>query len=234
MTSTILVVENNLQFREATVGLLSQWGDFNVLPASDFEAARKAASEVSLDLVMLDIDSPDVRIELWQDFTRDYPELPVIALSDFEHVATKSLESGSVEFQKKPVRIQELVTRMLGLLDPVGKKNRRCYRIGDLAFNPLGQTIARPSGTLIRLTPSESGILRHLANADGRTVSFDQLDQKVLGNASNTSCNAVRTHISALRAKIEAEPGLPQYIVTVRNNGYKLVDCQPVPCESRD
>ena len=45
---------------------------------------------------------------------------------------------------------------------------------------------------------------------------------------SEQRLNALRVHVSRLRAKLEPEPNQPRYILTVRGVGYRLAAAEPV------
>ena len=70
-----------------------------------------------------------------------------------------------------------------------------------------------------RITEREREILRVLAAANGETVPRDALAEQ--GSASNE--RTIDVQINRLRRKIEADPGNPLYLQTVRGIGYKLV-----------
>ena len=73
------------------------------------------------------------------------------------------------------------------------------------------------------LTPTEFEILWILCENRGKVISSQRLFEEVwheeyLKNSNNT----VMVHIRHLREKLEAEPGAPQFLRTVRGIGYKL------------
>lgn len=65
-------------------------------------------------------------------------------------------------------------------------------------------------------------LLRKLAENRGHIVTYDALCAAVWG-ADYYGCeNSLGVHIRHLREKLEAEPGAPQFLRTVRGIGYKL------------
>jgi DNA-binding response OmpR family regulator len=48
------------------------------------------------------------------------------------------------------------------------------------------------------------------------------------------STRTVDVHIARLRQKLEADPATPEFIVTVRGLGYKLVNCSSRPARGFD
>jgi DNA-binding response OmpR family regulator len=51
-----------------------------------------------------------------------------------------------------------------------------------------------------------------------------QLLDKVQGSAYEGYERAIDSHIKNLRKKVEPDPDLPKYIITVRGIGYKLAE----------
>jgi DNA-binding response OmpR family regulator len=76
----------------------------------------------------------------------------------------------------------------------------------------------------VELTPTEFELLKVLAEAPGRVYSRMQLLDKVQGSAYEGYERAIDSHIKNLRKKVEPDPYLPRYIVTVRGVGYKLAE----------
>jgi len=75
---------------------------------------------------------------------------------------------------------------------------------------------------ILDLTPKEFDLLVFLARNRGLVFSRKQLLEKVWGYDYAGATRTVDVHIRWLRKKIEADPGKPERIVTVRSVGYKL------------
>ena len=82
--------------------------------------------------------------------------------------------------------------------------------------------VTLPEGKTLALTATELALLRKLAENRGHIVTYDALCAAVWG-ADYYGCeNSLGVHIRHLREKLEAEPGAPQFLRTVRGIGYKL------------
>ena len=108
----ILVAEDNPSNRELFRELLESWG-YEVVEAVDGEAALKAASEGSLDAVLLDIQMPlldgyEVLRRLRQD--PKLAHLRVMALTAFAMRGDreKALAAGFDSYHSKPINGQVL------------------------------------------------------------------------------------------------------------------------------
>jgi len=95
-----------------------------------------------------------------------------------------------------------------------------------VSVNDLNIDVARRRATLgavaLDLTPKEFDLLAFLASNRGLVFSREQLLEKVWDYDYAGDTRTVDVHIRWLRKKIEADPGKPKRIVTVRSVGYKL------------
>jgi predicted ATPase/DNA-binding winged helix-turn-helix (wHTH) protein len=80
--------------------------------------------------------------------------------------------------------------------------------------------VERPEGAA-RLTRTELRALRYLVEREERPVTVDELLVDVWGYKAGVRSRTVITTISRLRAKIEADPARPRFLVTVPD-GYLL------------
>jgi len=74
------------------------------------------------------------------------------------------------------------------------------------------------------LTAREFEILQYLAENKGRVISRERLYEAIWGEDGFGCDNTVMVHIRHLREKLEDDPAAPQYIITLKGLGYKLVN----------
>jgi CheY-like chemotaxis protein len=118
--TTILVVEDNELSRDALSRRLERRG-YRVLLAVDGEQAIATARAELPDLILMDLGLP--RIDGWEA-TRQLKAdaatrwIPIIVLS--AHAMTndrdKALKAGGDDFDTKPVRFEQLLTKIVALL----------------------------------------------------------------------------------------------------------------------
>jgi DNA-binding response OmpR family regulator len=72
----------------------------------------------------------------------------------------------------------------------------------------------------------EFEMLLAMANSPGRVWGREQLLTRVWGDSSYRDPRTVDVHIRHLREKLEAEPGEPEYLLTVRGVGYRFRDAE--------
>lgn len=73
----------------------------------------------------------------------------------------------------------------------------------------------------VSLTERERYLIAEILNGGDKGRSRDYLLKKIWGYRSDLETHTLETHIYRLRQKIEAEPDLPQRLITIEN-GYKL------------
>jgi two-component system alkaline phosphatase synthesis response regulator PhoP len=117
-------------------------------------------------------------------------------------------------------RIQAIMRR-LQVLPPAFEASP--VLIGDIVIQPSNREVV-VKGRAIELTPKEFELLLFLCKHRGKVLSRQQLLYGVWDYSFLSDTRIVDVHISHLRDKIETNTRTPEYIVTVRNVGYKLMD----------
>ena len=80
-----------------------------------------------------------------------------------------------------------------------------------------------PDGSVVTLTATERALLQKLAENRGHILTYDTLYEAVWGQDYYGCENSLNVHIRHLREKIEENASKPQWLVTVRGIGYKLM-----------
>jgi two-component system KDP operon response regulator KdpE len=77
-------------------------------------------------------------------------------------------------------------------------------------------------GADLKLTPTEYALLRLLVQHAGRILTHRQIFKEIWGPNVDEETNYLRVYITGLRKKIEANPQMPELIVTEPGVGYRL------------
>ncbi len=230
----ILLVDDNRELLQMIQNILIQAGFRHLATASSCQEARQIFSRQPLDGAILDIMLPDGDgFSLLQEL-RSQKDIPVLFLSAKDQDADRlqGLGLGADDYITKPFLPKELILRLTAVL-------RRTYRnaLPQQQENDtiqLGQTtIHWGSGTVITakgqqtLTAKEYALLKKLWENRGNIVTTDSLCQAVWQDDAYGYENTLMVHIRRLREKIEQDPSHPQYLLTVRGLGYKLMRKEP-------
>src|SRR6516225_3096753 len=103
-----------------------------------------------------------------------------------------------------------------------GRWHRRCRRSCRSTFLPSTWPGARCVTATVPLTRAEFALLLVLARHPGRVLSRDQLLDAALGRRAEPYDRSIDVLVGRLRRKIEPDPKVPRFIVTVVGEGYKF------------
>ena len=123
--------------------------------------------------------------------------------------------------------LQELLLRVQHILQrayraELSRTKPAPLQLGERCVDLNDAIVTLPEGKTLALTATELALLRKLAENRGHIVTYDALCAAVWGADYYGYENSLGVHIRHLREKLEAEPGAPQFLRTVRGIGYKL------------
>jgi two-component system response regulator RegX3 len=230
MTSSsgaVLVVEDEEALAESVQFALEVEG-FDVSTVGDGRDALTAVAANPPDLVLLDLMLPGLSgLDVLRSIRRDH-HMPVIILTAKDAEADKvlGLELGADDYVTKPFSTRELIARV--------RSHLRRARLGGTADDSLvisgggvdmdvDRHEVRVRGDEVALRPKEFDLLLALLARKGKLVTRDTLISEVWGYDYVGDTKTLDVHIKRLRKKVEADPGEPELIVTVRGLGYKFV-----------
>jgi DNA-binding response OmpR family regulator len=225
-TARILVIEDDPTVAEVVARYLSREG-FEVEVSGDGILGLEAALASPPDLLVLDLMLPGISgVEVLRRLRMTAP-VPVIMLTARSSEADRvnGLEFGADDYVAKPFSPRELTARVKAVLRRAGGWVDAPGEPTVLVAGPLElDTAARQvslDGLPLDLTVKEFDLLAHLMRQPGRAFRREQLLEQVWGfSCGDTS--TVTVHISRLREKVEADPGSPRFVKTVRGVGYRF------------
>lgn len=118
MGNSILIVDDEEDTRRSLTDLLSQQG-YTVNTASDGHRAVTALEEGGADLVILDLNMPDMTgLSVLRRLQGRRPGLPVIAISAYasKEMKLELLQEGARSFFPKPIDIDALLEEVSSIL----------------------------------------------------------------------------------------------------------------------
>jgi len=232
MPKTILVVEDDANLLDVVRHNLAREG-YDVVTARDGEAAIETARARQPDLILLDIMLPRLDgLEVCRILRKEM-SVPIVMLTAKADEIDKvvGLEIGADDYVTKPFSLRELLARIKALLrrgelmkeETARSANdaRGVIRVGNLDIDVQRHVVSR-GGVELALSPKEYDLLVFLAQNLRRAFTRDYLLEKVWGYEYSGDTRTVDVHMRWLRQKVEADPGHPQMLLTVRGVGYKL------------
>ena len=219
----ILVVDDERAIRRYLHASLTAQG-IVVVEASNGEEALKAAALERPDLVILDLGLPDMDGAEVTRRLREWTQIPIIVVSVREREEDKiaALDAGADDYLTKPFGIGELMARIrVAVRRSATPENEPVFQVGELVVDLAHRSVV-VRDQAVTLTPTEYDILRTLIQHAGFVLTHRQLLRAVWGAGYEEETHLLRVNVSNLRAKIEAEPSRPQYILTEPGVGYRL------------
>jgi DNA-binding response OmpR family regulator len=237
---TILVVDDEPKIVQLARDYLEHAG-FAVATAADGRAALDAIGASPPDLVVLDLGLPEIDgLEVTRRLRRE-GDIPIVMLTarDDELDKLLGLELGADDYLTKPFSPRELVARVRAVLRRAGAgesggdstsfggpkegKGDGVLHAGDVTID-LERMRVDAAGREVELTPTEFQLLVALARRPGRILTRSQLLDAVHGVAFESYERAIDTHVKNLRRKLEPDPRVPRYVLTVHGVGYRFAD----------
>ncbi len=220
----VLVVEDEESYSEALAYLLRKEGYDVAIAATGPDALaefeRKGADIVLLDLMLPGLPGTEVCRHIRQ--TSNVPVIMVSAKGD-EVDKIVGLELGADDYVTKPYSPRELLARIRAVLRR-GAEPELASSV--LEAGPVRMDVERHivtvGGETQRLPLKEFELLEFFLRNPGRVLTRGQLIDRIWGSNYVGDTKTLDVHVKRLRAKIEADPGEPKLLVTVRGLGYKL------------
>lgn len=220
----ILIVEDEPDIAMALRDDLTADGH-DVEVVSDGAAAQVRGTTQAWDLILLDVMLPKRDgFEVCRHLRRAGIRTPVILLTARAQEAEKVLgfELGADDYVTKPFSPRELRARITALLRRTQAAGEpESYRFGDVVVDFSRATVSR-GGASVEVTPLEFKLLRAFIRARGRVLSRDQLLSAAWDDGVHVTDRAVDAHLVNLRRKIERDPAVPKFLVSVRGLGYRF------------
>ncbi len=215
----VLVIEDDEEMAETVaIGLRRELMAVDL--ALDGRSGLDKALDNEYDVIVLDRDLPglhgdQVCARLVDAGCRSRVLMLTAAASMKEMVDGLSL--GADDYLAKPFDFPVLVARIGALMRRAQPAIAPVLRCHDLEVDTARRRALR-GGYELNLSPKEFGVLELLLASQGRTVSAEELLERVWDEAANPLSSAVKITVSRLRAKL----GNPALIQTVPGSGYRV------------
>ncbi|RLJ34148.1 DNA-binding response OmpR family regulator [Chryseobacterium sp. 7] len=205
----ILLLEDDLILSAELCRFLES-NNFHCDKIYDGETFLRQIKNSTYDLYLLDINVPKINgLDVCQTIRSFDKNTPIIIISAYGDISDKkdAFTRLADDYLVKPFQFEELLLRINSLLRrkaPSDNSDQDILRIDDLIINKTEQKVYR-GGNEITLTLKEFQLLVYLAEAQGRTVSKQQITEHVWEHNFNTNTNTVEVYINFLRKKIDKD-----------------------------
>lgn len=217
----IMIVEDDEVIAKVISEQLAAWG-LEPIAITDFSDVMKQFSELSPQLVLMDISLPFFNGYHWCSEIRRVSRVPVIFISSASDNMNivMAINMGGDDFIAKPFDLTVLMAKIQAIL-------RRTYDFGSetnviahkgAMLNVSDATLSF-NGEKIDLTKNEYRILLTLLENKGKVVSRNFLMNKLWETDSYVDENTLTVNVSRLRKKLERS-GLADFIETRAGMGY--------------
>ena len=215
----ILVVDDDEGIRDLVKQYLDQ-NNFLVSTAKNAEDALEKVKIIKFDLIVLDIMMPG---KSGLEFTLENKkkiDTPIILLTVKGEASERveGLEVGADDYLPKPFEPKELILMISNILAKTKKENlKRVIEFGKIKIDVNKQFIYKNEES-IKINNTEKIIVEKMINSPGKIFKRDEIGS-LIDLDKERSIDVI---ITRLRKKIEENPKSPNYLQTIRGEGYVL------------
>jgi DNA-binding response OmpR family regulator len=221
----ILVVDDDPAVRNLIQRFLLKQ-NYQVESAEDGKTALSIFEKFNPDLVILDVNLPDViGFNLCQEMqSRSGVFVLLLTSRTDEADKIRGFSKGADDYLTKPFGLGELEVRVAAILrrqQVVTNVEQQRLIFDKLTIDPVKREVLLDN-ELIPLTALEFDLLHFLASHPGRVWRRSELIQEVWDYEYVGDQRVVDVHIGQIRKKIEIDPSQATLIQTIRGVGYKF------------
>lgn len=221
---SILIVDDDHGLREL-IRINLEHEDYRVLQARNGLEALASVREHRPDLVVLDINMPEMDGVEACGRIREFSQIRILMLTarvQSQDVVT-GLDRGADDYICKPFNMDELLARIRALLRRIPAMHRPLsVGAGEVQIDQQKREVM-VRNTAVELTPTEYQLLLILAENAGKVVEHERLLRSVWGQEYTRDNDYLKVYIWHLRRKLEEDPRNPKLLLTEWGIGYRLV-----------
>src|ERR1700685_4180500 len=223
-SNVVLLIEDEPKIRRFLRAGFEIQG-FSVIEAENGTDGLKAATFNAPDLIVLDLNLPELHGSEVLERIRSWSNVPVIILSivSSEDEKVRLLQAGADDYVVKPFGMAELLARSEAALRRYFKSatENPVVTAGSLSIDLVARTVSL-NKSQIRLTRKEYRLPHVLATHVGLVVTHDHLLKEIWTGNQRDNIQYLRILVRKLRQKIETDPNHPRLLMTESGVGYRL------------
>ena len=216
----IAVVEDEVYMREELCDMLQKDG-YLVEAITEFEDAARLLAALRPDLVILDLNLPEISgFQICQEL-KNKTSIPVLVLTSRDQVKDElqAFQLGADEYLTKPCRKDRLLARVSNILKRYeGRTN--LIEGPDFLLDQQTYTLYIHNTSVV-LPKNQGKLLVALLSGGDALVTTEQLCMALWGTTEYIDENALQVNLTRLK-KTMSGLKMKQRIVAVRGMGYRL------------
>ena len=216
----IAVVEDEVYMREELCNMLQKDG-YLVETITEFEDAARLLAALRPDLVILDLNLPEISgFQICQEL-KNKTSIPVLVLTSRDQVKDElqAFQLGADEYLTKPCRKDRLLARVSNILKRYeGRTN--LIEGPDFLLDQQTYTLYIHNTSVV-LPKNQGKLLVALLSGGDALVTTEQLCLALWGTTEYIDENALQVNLTRLK-KTMSGLKMRQRIVAVRGMGYRL------------
>ena len=216
----IAVVEDEVYTREELCNMLEKAG-YSALAVTAFENAAEQLTVLAPDLVILDLNLPEISgFQICRDL-KQKTSIPVLVLTSRDQMSDElqALRLGADEYLTKPCRKERLLARIANILKRFEGRSNLLEGQGFLLDR--GTYTLYIDNTCVILPRNQGKLLEALLAGGNQLVTSKQLCRALWDTTEFIDENALQVNLTRLK-KTMANLGMKQKVVAVRGLGYRL------------
>jgi two-component system, OmpR family, alkaline phosphatase synthesis response regulator PhoP len=222
----ILIVEDEPNLAEGLKFNL-EFEDFIIHICETAESALNIYQDYNM--MILDIMLPKMNgLELLKKIRKKDYQFPVLILSakSSEEDLINGLSAGADDYITKPFSLPELILRIKRILERQtwyfeNSFDKEIFSFGDFWIN-FSTSEAKTTKGIKKLTQYEGCLMKYLIENSKKTVSREELLEKVWGYSKIPETRTVDIFIGRLRKLFENDRKKPKHIQSIRSIGYRF------------
>ncbi|MFT7533001.1 MAG: two-component system OmpR family response regulator, partial [Gammaproteobacteria bacterium] len=228
----LLVVDDDVEIRNLLSAYLVKNG-YGFVAIADGKSMFSILATHAIDLIILDLMLPgEDGLSLCRKL-RTSSNQPVIMLTargeDTDRII--GLEMGADDYLAKPFNPRELEARIKAVLrrvqaiepDHIDMGQSDALYFGEWTLNGRSRELVDENNLVHPLSAAEYDLLLVFLKHAGRILSRDQLMDLTKGRDSMPFDRSVDMQVSRLRKRLGESAEFPEYIKTVRGQGYLFI-----------
>lgn len=215
----ILLLEDDVILNEIIEEFLLSL-NYDVITAFDGNIAEELIYEESFDLLLFDVNIPNITgFELLKNIRQNNINIPIIFITS-RHTADDvkiGFNSGCDDYIKKPFELSELQLRIENIKRLRQIDNHGQIKIDNDTFYNYEKKVIIRNNEEFNLSKIEAKILEYFLKNKNKTISIDEISVNNWLYDEMPESTTIRTYIKNLRKKLNDET-----ITTLKGIGYRF------------